>query len=72
MKIVGIKGNHIFSKCNFEGNNAANGAAINVNGQIATFQVIESSFINNHASVYGGAIIFANQSKIRLKIEFLS
>lgn len=56
---MGTRGDHYISKCIFENNHGYKGGAINIEGNINSFQVTESIFKNNQASLKGGAISFA-------------
>jgi len=63
MVITGLGGEHKISQCLFKDNHAQNGGAIHVAGLVESFQITDCLFINNTATNFGGAILFANESR---------
>ena len=68
MLITGDRGDYFISNCTFEDNRGINGAAISLEGNVNSFQVKDSKFIENKASLYGGAIYMKNQSNVIIEL----
>ena len=59
---MGTGGNHSFSDCVFQRNNANNGGAISIEGNMEDLHINNCEFGNNHAKEFGGSLYFANES----------
>jgi len=70
--VMGTGGNHCYSDCVFQGNNANNGGAISIEGKLKSLQIDNCEFNNNHATEFGGSLYFANESSYLILHCYLS
>ena len=64
IQIQGSDGDYQISGSLFQQNQGRNGGAISVGEGVASIEITSSVFINNTASLLGGAIYYANHSNL--------